>query len=122
MKKESNEFIIIKDFKEFIILIESKYDNCPKKDIYLKEYIYELCYEILGDIYFCNISDDRVKQIDKIITKLKLLDFSIKRSMDKGMINHKSFLFVGNKLNEIVRMNYGWLKSEESKSKIQWSY
>jgi|GEM_PF-6257445 hypothetical protein len=119
MKKESNEFIIIKDFKEFIILIESKYDNCPKKDIYLKEYIYELCYEILGDIYFCNISDDRVKQIDKIITKLKLLDFSIKRSMDKGMINHKSFLFVGNKLNEIVRMNYGWLKSEESKSKIQ---
>jgi len=118
MKENYSEFTIVSEFKKFIVLLEGEYENCSKKDIYLKDYIYRMCYEVLSDIYLVNLISDKRIGIEKIIAKLKMIDFSIKRSMDKGMMSYRRFIVIGNRLNSIIRMHYGWLKSEKKKFEV----
>lgn len=116
--KENMEFTVITKFKKIIIIIDDNYCNVPKSEYYIKEKIMITCYDILELIYKINQETHRLSLFYELFAKIKMLDFSIKISMDKGIISYKKFISIGTKLNEIVRMMYGWRKSEETKNKV----
>ena len=118
MKSYGSDFIVIREFKSFICIIEGEFDNCPKKCLYLKDSLFDMCYMVLEDIYVCNMGNNRLVYINRVIARLRIIDFMLKRCVDMGIISYKRFLFLGNKLNSVVRMCYGWLKSEKSKLEV----
>lgn len=118
MKEKYDDFLIITKYKHFIIIVEEELINCPKKNHYFKDRIIFKLYDILKIIYETNIKLNKLDSIEQLLIEFKILDFLIKRSMDQGIICYKRFIFLGNNLNEIVRMCYGWRNSEKKKISI----
>ena len=82
MKKE--KFKVINLIRELILLIDSKMENFPKKEIELKNRIRMNSYDILELSYL---------------------------SYDKEIINQKQYYKFGTKMDDITKYACGWLKS-----------
>jgi len=72
-------------------------------------------YEVLELIYFSNELSprDRILYQKKIISKIKMLDFYFKISMDKKYISYKKYIKIGTYLVELLKGIYGWIKYEK---------
>ena len=112
MKEE--KFKTIQFIRELIIYLDNMLENFPKKDIEISRLIKEKSYEMLELAYLANTTMDlkeRQKDLEKIIVKVKLLDFFVNMSYDKKIINQKKFLKVGQRLDDIIKCNTGWLNA-----------
>lgn len=111
MKEE--KFKILQFIREFIIRVEKELDNFPKKDIEIKKDIRDSSYQLLELVYEANITSQDGKKIDlleKGIAKIKLIDFLINLSYDKGLITQKKYIKLSEKLDDIVKYISGLLK------------
>ena len=112
MKQE--RFKVINFVRELIILIDSKLDNFPKKDIELKNRIKTNSYDILEKCYEANNTTDKVKKLELlniVLAKIKIVDFLINLSYDKEIINQKVYYRFRTKIDDISKYTCGWMKS-----------
>lgn len=108
------KFKIIQFIREFLIMIDKSMENFPKKDIELKNRIRSNSYDILELAYEANSCievDKKVTLLQKIIAKIKVIDFLLNLSYDKEIINQKKYFKFGNKMDDITKYTTGWLQS-----------
>ncbi len=111
---KEEKFKVVNFMREFIVLVDSKMDNYPKKDIELKNRIRVNSFDMLELCYEANCTENINKKketINKIIAKIKVIDFLLNMSYDKQIINQKQYYKFGLKLDDITKYIFGWLNS-----------
>ena len=111
MKEE--RFKSIQFVRELILYLDNMLEGFPKKDLEIKRKIKEESYEMLENVYLANITTDlknRQENLEKVIAKVKVIDFLVNLSYDKKIINQKRFLKVGQRLDGISKYVTGWIK------------
>ena len=112
MKKE--KFVVINCIRELIVNIDKYLVNFPKRDIEITQQISIISKEMLLLAYEANASENKEKRKDiqeKIIARLKYLDFLINLCYDKQIINGKRYLKFGESIDYILKYANGWRKS-----------
>lgn len=112
MKQE--KFKVINFIRELIVTIDKELSNFPKKDIELKNRIRNNSYDLLELSYEANITsniENKEILLEKIIAKIKVIDFLINLSYDKMIINSKKYIKFGEKIDDIIKYTTGWMKS-----------
>lgn len=112
MKQE--KFKIIQFIRELILCVDQNLDNFPKKDIELKNRIRNISYDLLEIAYEANTTSKKEKKIDlleKLVSKLKILDFLLNICYEKMIINSKKFTKFGEKIDDIAKFTVGWIKT-----------
>ena len=112
MKKE--KFVVIDCIRELIVNIDKYLVNFPKRDIEIKQQISTISKEMLLLAYEANASENKEKRKDiqeKVISRLKYLDFLINLCYDKQIINGKRYLKFGESIDYILKYANGWRKS-----------
>ena len=112
MKKE--KFVVINCIRELIVNIDKYLVNFPKRDIEIKQQISIISKEMLLLAYEANASENKEKRRDiqeKVISRLKYLDFLINLCYDKQIINGKRYLKFGESIDYILKYANGWRKS-----------
>lgn len=115
MKEE--KFKVINFIREFILLVDSKMENFPKKEIELKNRIRMNLYDILELCYQANgiMNKEKKKElIILILSKIKVIDFLLNLSYDKQIINQKQYYKFGTKMDDITKYTCGWLNSVDT--------
>ena len=118
MKNVAKEFLLIKRMKEFIVVLEKELVCFPKKDRVLKDRLEEESYRVLELIYFINYENDRINDLYCLLSKCKMLDYYLFLSKEKGCLSYKRFLYLSRLLRDIIKISYGWLRSEKDKNKL----
>ena len=112
MKEE--KFQVINYIRKLILQIDDELKNFPKKDIELKNRIRNISYDILELSYEANNTSDKNNKkniLEKIIAKIKTLDFLLNLCYDKMIINNKRYIKFGEKIDDIIKYTIGWIKS-----------
>lgn len=110
----NDNFKIVKYIKEFIILLDDYLINYPKKEFELRNRLVFDSYNLLELIYLANynnIKDRKPIQINCMM-KINLIDFYIEYSFKKRIISEKQSIKLSNKLLNINKMLYSWMKNE----------
>lgn len=106
------KFKIIQFIRELLIMIDKEMDNFQKKDIELKNRIRVNSFDILELSYEANTVSDiphKLELLQKIIAKIKIIDFLLNLSYDKKIITEKKYYKFGNKIDDIVKYTMGWI-------------
>ena len=112
-----DSFKIARYIKEFILSLEEYLINYPKREFELRNRLVYDSYELLEFVYLANYEKDDKRhdyQI-KAMMKINILDFYLESSFKKHIISEKQSIKLSQKLLNINKMMYGWLK-DESKS------
>lgn len=112
MKEE--KFQVINFIRNLIIVIDKELSNFPKKDIELKNRIRINSYDLLELYYEANVTENlenKKRLLEKIIAKIKILDFLLNLCYDKMIINNKKYVKIGNRIDDIIKYTSGWMKS-----------
>ena len=110
-----NDFLIVKNMKQFIMSLDNIIINYPRKENVIKDRLFNDSLDILYLIYKANYSQDRRNIQIKILSKISMLDFYLERSLKKEYISEKECLKKSNQLLTITKMIHGWIKSDKSK-------
>ena len=102
---------VINDIKKTIFYLDKVIINFPRTEKVLKDKISNTYYEILELIYFSNLLDIQ----ERIISKIKMIDFYFKIALDKKYISYKKYLKIGKFLLNIIKQLYGWIRYEKSR-------
>ena len=109
-----NDFLIVKNMKQFIMSLDNIIINYPRKENVIKDRLFNDSLDILYLIYKANYSQDRRNIQIKILSKISMLDFYLERSLKKKYISEKECLKKSNQLLTITKMIHGWIKSDKS--------
>ena len=111
---KTEKFKIIEFIRQLIIAIDKEMENFPKKDNELKSRIRSNSYDILELIYEANSSQNvelKISLIQKILAKVKVIDFLLNLSYDREIITSKKYLKLANRIDDITKYATGWLNS-----------
>lgn len=112
MKEE--KFKVIQFIRELILKVDKELENFPKKDIEIKNRIRTSTYDLLELAYEANSIQNIIQKqelLNKMIAKIKIIDFLLNLSYDKKLITEKKYYKLGQSLNDISKYSNGWLKS-----------
>ena len=112
MKEEKLQ--VINYIRNLIIVIDKELSNFPKKDIEIKNRIRSNSYDLLELCYEANITssaENKKRLLEKVIAKIKILDFLFNLCYDKMIINNKKYIKLGNRMEDIIKYANGWIKS-----------
>lgn len=112
MKEE--KFKVINFIRQLILVVDKELENFPKKELEIKNRIRTSTYDLLEISYEANTSkDNQYKEnlLNKILAKVKIIDFLINLSYDKKLITNKKYLKIVARLDDIAKYTNGWLKS-----------
>ena len=112
-----DKLLIVTKVKKTIEYLEKITCNFPNKEYVLKNKIIETSYNILELTYKANIHKEIV-YIKDIIVKIRMLEYYIKISLDKKIINYKKYENIGNHLLEINKMIVSWSYNEKNKQSL----
>ena len=111
---KEDKFKVINFIRQLILAIDKELSNFPKKDIELKNRIRNNSYDILELSYEANTTsniENKEILLEKIIAKIKILDFLLNLCYDKMIINNKKYIKFGEKIEDIIKYTIGWIKS-----------
>ncbi len=110
-----DNLIIISNMKKTILYLDKVVKNFPNNERILKDKICNSMYEILECMYMANeVSNyNRILYQKKIISKIKMIDFYLKISLDKKYISYKRYQKVCNHLFDNLKLIYGWIRYEK---------
>lgn len=116
MNYNEEKFKLISNIKKFILDSEKLLDNIPRKDYYNRDFLRDNMIELLRLVYLANITTDKeVKkkyQLD-MFSRISLLDFFLERAYILKYISEKQLYNYTKRLEEILKMTKGWIKSNE---------
>lgn len=104
-----NEFLIVKNIKEFIVSLDNFLNNYPRKEYELRNRLVNTSYDLLELVYQSNYKKDFNFNI--ILSKISMLDFYLELSFKKKIINEKRVMNMSNRLLVIRKMIYKWYES-----------
>ncbi|MCI8273807.1 MAG: four helix bundle protein [Clostridia bacterium] len=111
---KTEKFKVIEYIRQLLIMIDTELDNFPKKEIELKNRIKTNSFDILELSYEANSIED-VKEksllLQKILAKIKVIDFLLNLSFDKEMMSKKKYLKLANRIDDITKYTIGWANS-----------
>lgn len=116
MLVNNEKFQLVIKMKKFIFYLDDILVNYPKKEYVLKDAIMKDSLKVLELIYEANSSIDRNNYLDKISSKLSMLDFYFEKSYKNKYISKKVFDKIIFELTTIMKMLYGWIKYDRSKT------
>lgn len=111
---KTEKFKVIEYIRQLLIMIDKELENFPKKEIELKNRIKMNSYDILELSYEANSIEDiknKTQILQKILAKIKVIDFLLNLSLDKEMISAKKYLKLANKIDDITKYTVGWANS-----------
>ena len=105
---------LVNNIKKTIIYLDKVVENFPRSEHILKDKIKSTSFDILELVYYSNTltTKERINLQKQIVSKIKMLDFYFKISVDKKYINYKKYTKIGNFLLNITKQIYGWIKYE----------
>ena len=103
-----NEYLIVKNIKEFILSLDNFLSNYPRKEYELRNRLVNTSYDLLELVYRSNYKKD---YLDRISSLISMLDFYLELSFKKKIINEKRVMNMSNKLLIINKMVYKWYES-----------
>lgn len=119
---KTEKFKVIQFIRELLIIIDKNMDNFPKKDIELKNRIRSNTYDLLEIAYEANsIEDVNIKNqlLNKMIAKIKVIDFLLNLTYDKQIITEKKYYKLGNKLDDIIKYITGWKNALKKQGMVE---
>ena len=106
---------IITRIKKTIEYLDNIIENYPKSEIVLRNELKSNSYKLLENSYYAKYSRDKETFQMGMIVNINLIDYYLKRSMEKEIISYKKYLKIGRHLTEITKMTFGWINYEKSK-------
>ena len=113
----ADKLIIITKIKKTIDYLEKVIKNYPHSEIVLKRKIEETSYDLLELVYKANIHKEITYMKDAVV-KIRLIEYYIKKSLEKKIISYKKFENIGSYLIEINKMINVWAKNEKKNQYI----
>ena len=110
----TEKFKVIEFIRQLIIAVDKELINFPKKENELKNRISSNSYDILELIYEANSTENIDKKVDllqKILAKVKVIDFLLNLSFDREIITSKKYLKLANRIDDITKFTTGWLNT-----------
>lgn len=106
---------VINDFKKTILYLDKVVNNFPGNERVLKDKISNSMYEVLECMYIANeVSNyNRILYQKKIVSKIKMIDFYLKISLDKKYISYKKYQKMCKHLLDNLKLIYGWIRYEK---------
>lgn len=109
-----DKLLISNKIKKTIIYIEKMLENYPHTENILKNRIIDKSYELLELTYKANIYKESY-YMKNIIVDIRMLEFYIKKSLDKKIISFRKYEVLGNHFLEINKMVNSWILNEKVK-------
>lgn len=110
-----DKLLITSKLKKAHLEMDKLLINYPHKYLELKVRLSNYFLDLIELIYEVNESHNKLNYKGKIISKLKMIDYSLYLSNKYKIISEKKFKQIGTMLLEINLMIYGWLDSEKNK-------
>lgn len=117
---KTEKFKVIEFIRELLLMINKELDNFPKKELELKKRIKNNGFDILELSYEANSIGDidlKIRLLEKILAKIKVIDFLLNLSFDNNFITQKKYLKLANKIDDITKYTIGWVNSISSSKK-----
>ena len=107
-----DKLIVIKEYKLFINRYEKIVINLDNNYKDIKTRIINTMYNVLEDIYYCNLLEVNKRRIyqRKIIAKIKMLDFYFSNLLRNKVILDKHYESISKNLITILKLVLGWMK------------
>lgn len=119
---ENNEgFKLLSNLEKTINYINKELINYPKYDVILRNQIELTMYqmvEIIHSYRISTITKIKSKNLNDFIIKLSMLDYYMRISYEKKIINTHKLTVITNYLIEIRKIAYGVIRSEKEYSKV----
>lgn len=116
MNYNEDKFKLVSNIKKFILDSETLLQNVPRYDFYNRDRFRNDITEILYTVYLANNINDidkrKVYQIE-ICAKLSMVDFYLERAYIFKYISEKQLYNYTKRLEELIKMTKGWMKSNE---------
>ena len=116
MNYNEEKFKLVSNIKKFILDSEKLLENIPRYDFYNRDRFRDDITEILHLVYLANSTDNieskKGYQLD-ICARLCMIDFYLERAYVLKYISEKQLYNYTRKLEEILKMTKGWMKSSE---------
>ncbi len=112
----NNDFKLIILVKNYILSLEDLLINVPNKDYYNKNTMRSYLDDILFLIYLINNHKDKNVKINLkyvLLSKVNMLNFYIERYHKLKYISKKQVFQNATKIEEITKVIYGWIKSND---------
>lgn len=110
---KTEKFKIIDFIRMFIQAVSINLENFPKKEYELKERIKQNSYDMLEIAYEANSTQDvhlKINLINKILAKVKVIDFLLDYSSDRELLTKKKYLKLADRLADIEKYTCGWME------------
>ena len=117
---KTEKFKVIEFIRELLLMINKELENFPKKEIELKNRIKNNGFDILELSYEANSTSNletKMALIEKILAKIKVVDFLLNLSYDNMLITQKKYIKLANKMDDITKFTTGWANSISSSKK-----
>lgn len=108
----NNEFKIVIKIKDYIKVIDNYIVNIPKKELYLKNKIYNYSFDLLEEVYQMNNTKEFIN--NKLKSKISMLDYLFEYLYIKKYISEKQLEKIIFKLIEINKMISSWVSKYDS--------
>ena len=118
-KMQNNEnFKLLSNLEKTINYINKELLNYPRYDVVLRNNIESTMYNLVELIHSYRITtNNRIKEknLNDFIIKLSMLDYYMRVSYEKKIINSHKLTVITNYLIEIRKIVYGVIRSEKTK-------
>lgn len=119
---KTEKFKVIDFIRMFIKSVSINLDNFPKKEYELKDRIKKNSYDILEIAYEANATENvelKKDLINKMLAKLKVIDFLLDYSVDMDLLNSKKYIKLADRLCDIEKYARGWMSKINNDAKSQ---
>ena len=118
---DNEGFKLLSNLEKTITYINKELLNFPKYDTVLRNQIEITMYQMVECIHsyrISNINKIKSKNLNYFIIKLSMLDYYMRISYEKKIINSHKLTVISNYLIEIRKIAYGVIRSEKEKCSI----